>query len=132
MCIVTCRVVSCRMCPSWNCPNPMLHDEEEICIYSQRGVSIRESGWEVESCSSETRDKSRSGGALTQRMATGQLGPLGVLPCQLVTDAIKQLDVALLRVLPERGHEGPRHGACGLGGDGRVGSMSCAVRVSIL
>ena len=59
---------------------------------------------------------------LTKRMATRQLGLLGVAGLQLVADAVEQLDIALLRVLLEGGDEGPGHGARRLGGDGYVGS----------
>lgn len=67
------------------------------------------------------RNESNTG--LTQRVAAGQLWPLRVLPSKLVADAVQQLDIALLWVLPECGDEGPRHGACCLGGDSRVGSV---------
>lgn len=55
-------------------------------------------------------------------MTTRQLWPLAVFPGQLVADAVEQANVALLGVLPEGGDEGPRHGACCLGGDGSVGT----------
>ena len=50
-------------------------------------------------------------------MAAAQLRLLGVLALELLTDAVEQLDVALLRVLLEGGDEGPGHGARGLAGD---------------
>ena len=54
-------------------------------------------------------------------MAGGQLRPLLVLPLEEVAHAVQQLDVALLRVLLERGDEGPGHGARRLRVDRRVG-----------
>ncbi len=50
-------------------------------------------------------------------MTTAQLRLLRVLRLQLRADAVQQLDVALLRVLLERGDECPGHGAGGLAGD---------------
>ena len=50
-------------------------------------------------------------------MAAAQLRLLGVLCRQLVADAVEQLHVALLRVLPHCRDEGPGHGARGLRGD---------------
>ena len=44
---------------------------------------------------------------LTQRMARTELRPLLVLARQLVADAVEQLHVALLLVLPQRGDECP-------------------------
>lgn len=49
---------------------------------------------------------------LTQRVAAAQLRLLRVLALQLITDAVEQLHVALLRILLEGSDEGPRHGAC--------------------
>lgn len=56
----------------------------------------------------------------TQRMATAQLRLLRVFTLEFVTNAVKQLHVALLRVLLECGDEGPRHGARCLACDLRV------------
>lgn len=43
---------------------------------------------------------------------------------QLVTDAVEELDVALLGVLLEGGDEGPRHSAGGLEADACVSTAS--------
>lgn len=56
----------------------------------------------------------------TKRMTAAQLRLLLVLALQLFADAVEQLDVALLRVLLERGNESPRHGAGGLTSNVRV------------
>ncbi len=56
-------------------------------------------------------------------MTAAQLRLLRVLSVQLVADAVEQRHVALLRVLLERGDEGPGHGARGLAGDLRVLSV---------
>ena len=53
-------------------------------------------------------------------MAAAQLRLLRVFALQLVSDAVQQLHVALLRILLQGGNEGPRHGACGLAGNVRV------------
>jgi hypothetical protein len=92
----------------------MLHDEHEVRVCSKPSACIH-----------RQQRTSRVGktGALTERMATRQLRPLGVARGQLVADAVEQLDVALLRVLLERRDKGPRHGARGLGCDGGVGSI---------
>lgn len=71
-------------------------------------------------------------GQLTERVATRELGLLGVARLQLVADAVEQLHVALLRVLLEGRDEGPRHGARGLGCDGRVGSVGCRVLENVV
>jgi hypothetical protein len=44
---------------------------------------------------------------LTERMATAQLRLLGIFGSELVSDAVKELDVALLRVLLHCRDEGP-------------------------
>ena len=69
------------------------------------------SGW-------KGQDKQR-----TQRMAAGKLRLLRVFRIKLVSDAVQQLDVALLGVLLHRCYESPGHGACGLGGDCCVGPV---------
>lgn len=58
---------------------------------------------------------------LTQGMAAAQLRLLLVLALELVSDAVEQLHVALVRVLLETGNEGPGHGARGFAADGSVG-----------
>ena len=50
-------------------------------------------------------------------MTTAQLRLLGVLALQLCADTIQQLQVRLLRVLLERGDEGPAHCTGGLASD---------------
>ena len=45
----------------------------------------------------------------TQRMAATQLRLLRILASQLVSDAIQQLNIALLRVLLQCGDKSPRH-----------------------
>jgi hypothetical protein len=55
-------------------------------------------------------------------MAARQLRFLGVLCLQHVTDAVQQLDVALMWVLLQSRDERPGHGARGFGSDGRVGA----------
>ena len=54
-------------------------------------------------------------------MTTRQLRLLGVARLQLVANAVKQLHVALLRVLLERSDKGPRHCASGLGSNCGIG-----------
>lgn len=49
----------------------------------------------------------RGGTGRTQWVAARQLWPLAVFPCQLVADAVEQVDVALLGVLLQGGDEGP-------------------------
>ena len=44
---------------------------------------------------------------LTQGMTTAQLGLLGVLAGKLISDAVEELHVALLRVLLQGGDECP-------------------------
>lgn len=55
--------------------------------------------------------------SLTEWVATAQLRLLGILPLQLVTDAVEQLHVALLWVLLHCRDESPRHGAGSLSSD---------------
>lgn len=50
-------------------------------------------------------------------MTAAKLRLLRVLCLQLITDRVKQLDIALLWVLLECGNESPGHRACGLAGD---------------
>lgn len=50
-------------------------------------------------------------------MAAGKLRLLCVFGGKLVSDAVEQLDVALLRILLHRGDESPGHSASGLSGD---------------
>lgn len=47
-------------------------------------------------------------------MTAAQLRLLVILALELVTNAVQQLNVTLLRVLPECCYEGVRHGASGL------------------
>lgn len=56
-------------------------------------------------------------------MTAAQLRLLRILRRQLVTNAVEQLDIALLWVLLHSRYEGPRHGSCGLCGDSSVGSV---------
>lgn len=65
-------------------------------------------------------------------MAARELGPLAVFAGELVTDAVEELDVALLRVLLEGGDEGPRHGTGCLGSNGCVGSDDELAGVSVM
>jgi hypothetical protein len=51
--------------------------------------------------------RGRVGARLTQGMTTAELWLLGVLSGKLVSNAIQQLDVALLRVLLQGSDEGP-------------------------
>ena len=55
-------------------------------------------------------------------MTARKLGLLGVFRGQLVSDAVEELDVALLRVLLQRGDKSPRHGSSSLRSDGSIGS----------
>ena len=50
-------------------------------------------------------------------MTAAKLRLLRVLRLQLITDRVKQFDIALLWVLLECGNESPGHRACGLAGD---------------
>lgn len=50
-------------------------------------------------------------------MAATQLRLLGIFTRQLITNAVQQLDIALLGVLPQSGDERPRHGTGGLSGN---------------
>lgn len=61
-------------------------------------------------------------------MAARELRLLRILGLEDVTDAIEQLDVALLPVLLERRDEGPRHGTRGLRCDGGVGAVHGPIR----
>lgn len=63
-------------------------------------------------------------------MTAAQLRLLRVFTLQFVTDAVKQLHVALLGILLERGDEGPRHGARCLAGDLRVLPTQVQNRIS--
>ena len=60
---------------------------------------------------------------LTQRVATGKLRPLCVFGGELVTNAVQQLNVALLRILLQRGNEGPRHGTSCLRSNRGIGPV---------
>lgn len=60
----------------------------------------------------------------TERMAARKLRFLRIFGGQLVSNAIEQLDVALLWVLLQRRDKSPRHSASGLSGDGGVGPTS--------
>lgn len=62
---------------------------------------------------------------LTQWVAAAKLRLLGVFRCELVTDAIEQLYVALLGVLLHSSDESPRHSTCSLSGDSCVGPIGC-------
>lgn len=53
-------------------------------------------------------------GKLTKRVAAGELRFLCVFCSELVSDAVEQLDVALLGVLPESRDKGPGHGTSSL------------------
>jgi hypothetical protein len=58
-------------------------------------------------------------------MAAAQLRLLLVLALELVTNAVEQLDVALVGVLAERRDEGPRHGARSFATNRCVGPAYC-------
>ena len=60
---------------------------------------------------------------LTKWVAAAQLRLLRVLAVQLVTNAVQQLHVALLRLLLERVDEGVRQSASCLAGNLSVGSV---------
>lgn len=60
-------------------------------------------------------------------MTTTQLRLLSILGSELVTDAVEQLDVALLWILLHGVDEGPGHGTSSLCGNGSVGSVSNTV-----
>lgn len=60
---------------------------------------------------------------LTQRMTATQLRLLTVLALQLITNAVQQLHIALIRILLKRVDESPRHGASRLAGDVCIGPM---------
>src|SRR3569833_1199338 len=60
----------------------------------------------------------------TQGMTARQLRLLSVLCLQDVANAVEQLDVALLRILLERGDEGPGHGTRRLGRNGGIGATT--------
>ena len=53
-------------------------------------------------------------------MAAGELRLLRIFAGQLVPDAVKKLDVALLRILFHCIDERPGHSTCGLSGDGCI------------
>lgn len=53
-------------------------------------------------------------GKLTKRVATGELRLLCIFCSELVSDAVEQLDVALLGVLPESRDKRPGHGTSSL------------------
>lgn len=63
------------------------------------------------------------GASLTQWMAARELRFLRIFGREFVTDAVQQLDVALLGILLHGGDEGPRHGASGLCGNSCIGPM---------
>ena len=65
----------------------------------------------------------QGGTGLTQWMAAGELRLLRVFGSELVTDAVQQLDVALLGVLLHSGDEGPGHGAGSLCGNSCIGPI---------
>lgn len=56
-------------------------------------------------------------------MAAGKLRFLRVFCGELVSDAVEQLDIALLRILLHGRDESPGHCACSLGGDGGISPM---------
>ena len=56
-------------------------------------------------------------------MTAAQLRLLGIFGFQFISDAVQQLDVALLGVLLQGGDEGPAHCAGGLACDGGVLSV---------
>ena len=59
----------------------------------------------------------------TQWVAAGKLRLLRVLGGKLISNAVEQLDVALLRVLLHRGDESPGHSARGLSSDRGISPM---------
>ena len=52
---------------------------------------------------------------------------LSILGGKFVSDAVEQLDVALLGILFQGVYKGPGHGPSGLGGDGGIGSESSSL-----
>ena len=58
-------------------------------------------------------------------MTARQLRLLRVLLLQDITDAVKKLDIALLRVGLDGRDESVRHGAGGLVGNGSIGTARC-------
>jgi hypothetical protein len=62
-------------------------------------------------------------GTRTQRMTAAQLRLLLILALELVTNAVEQLHIALVRVLAERRDERPRHGACRFTSNRCIGSV---------
>ena len=62
----------------------------------------------------------RGGCRLTQWVTATQLRLLRVFALKLISNAVQQLNVALIRVLLQAGDEGPRHSACGFAGDRSV------------
>lgn len=61
-------------------------------------------------------------GELTERVATRKLRLLCIFCSQFVSDAVEQLNVALLRVLLKSRNERPGHCASGLRSDSSVGT----------
>lgn len=55
-------------------------------------------------------------------MTAAQLRLLLVLALQLITDAVQQLDVALIGVLAQRCDESPRHGPCSFAANRCIGT----------
>jgi hypothetical protein len=64
-------------------------------------------------------------GVLTKWMTAAQLRLLLVLALKLITDAVQQLDIALIGVLAQRCDECPRHGTRGFAANGCVGTDIC-------
>jgi hypothetical protein len=67
---------------------------------------------------------------LTQGVTAAQLWLLLILALQLISDAVEQLHVALVRVLLQTRNEGPGHGACGFAADGSIGPEICVSSAS--
>jgi len=63
-------------------------------------------------------------------VTTGELRLLRIFGSELVTDAVEELHVALLRLFLECRDEGPRHGSGSLRRDGGVGPVCDALVVS--
>lgn len=56
-----------------------------------------------------------------KRVAARELRSLSILASELITNAVQELDIALLWVLFQGCYEGPGHGASGLGSNRRIG-----------
>lgn len=71
----------------------------------------------------------RYGKELTQWMTAAQLRLLVIFALQLITDAVEQLYIALVRILAERRDESPRHGSRSFSTNTCVGPVKCPALV---